>query len=249
MKVHKLNIVIVGSTSMIAERCARLWVTNNSVNLNLIGRDLLRLKAIASDLIIRSPASNIKYFKIDYQNYKKIDELISQLHKINKIDLALIAHGSLSDQFACQHDPNIMINEIYTNAISPAIFAEIFYKNMQNNNKGKIILIGSVAGDRGRKSNYLYGASKGFLERFTEGLQHRSGNQGPKIIFVKPGPTDTPMTSKVKGIALADPDEVALDIVKGVQLGRTQIYTPRKWRYIMFIIRHLPNFIFNKLNI
>lgn len=249
MKAYKLNIVIVGSTSMIAERCVRLWVKNTSVNLNLIGRDVARLKAIASDLMIRSPGSNIKYFNVDYQNYKKIDGLISHLHKINKIDLALIAHGSLPDQFICQHNPKIMMSEIYTNAISPAIFAEIFYKNMQNNNKSKIILIGSVAGDRGRKSNYLYGASKGFLERFSEGLRHRSGNRGPKIIFVKPGPTDTPMTSKIKGIILADSDEVALDIVNGVHRGKTQIYTPKKWRYIMFIIRHLPNFIFNKLNI
>lgn len=249
MKAKKLNIVIIGATSMIAERCARLWVKKNSVNLSLVGRNIEHLKAIASDLASRSPNSNIKCFKINYQNLREIESLINRLNKINKFDLVLIAHGSLSDQSICQMNSKIMIDEIYTNAISPALFAEIFFKNMQNNDQSKIILIGSVAGDRGRKSNYLYGASKGFLERFAEGLQHRSGNKGPKVILVKPGPTDTPMTSKIKGVALADPDVIAHDIVKGVRYGKTKIYTPRKWRYIMFIIRHLPNFIFNKLNI
>jgi decaprenylphospho-beta-D-erythro-pentofuranosid-2-ulose 2-reductase len=249
MEAQRPNIVIIGATSFIAERCARLWVKNNSVNLNLVGRNTERLKNIASDLSLRSPNSNIKYFRIDYKNLKEIEALINRLNKINKFDLVLIAHGSLPVQSICQINSKIMMDEIYINTISPALFAEIFYKNMQNNCQGKIILIGSVAGDRGRKSNYLYGASKGFLERFVEGLQHRSGSKGPKVILVKPGPTDTPMTSKIKGVALADPDVIALDIVKGVRYGKTKIYTPRKWRYIMFIIRHLPNFIFNKLNI
>jgi hypothetical protein len=108
-----------------------------------------------------------------------------------------------------------------------------------------------VAGDRGRKSNYVYGAAKGLVTRYAQGLQHRFAGSGVKVVLIKPGPTDTPMTAnfKSKGAKLAPVGDVANQIVDSIELGRVLIYTPRKWKLIMMIIKHLPFAIFKKLNI
>jgi short-subunit dehydrogenase len=122
---------------------------------------------------------------------------------------------------------------------------------MTQQNHGTLVLIGSVAGDRGRRSNYVYGASKGLVTRYAQGLQHRFAGTPVKVILVKPGPTDTPMTAdfKAKGMKLASVEDVAKSIVSGVAAGKTVIYAPGKWGLIMMVIRHLPNIIFNRMNI
>ena len=116
---------------------------------------------------------------------------------------------------------------------------------------GKLVVIGSVAGDRGRKSNYIYGSAKGLIERYAQGLQHRLSGTGVTVCLVKPGPTGTPMTAALEsaGASLADVEEVAETIVRGVARGKALIYAPGKWWLIMMVIRHLPRFIFNRLDI
>jgi short-subunit dehydrogenase len=108
-----------------------------------------------------------------------------------------------------------------------------------------------VAGDRGRQSNYAYGAAKGLVSRYAEGLQHRLAGSNVRVVLVKPGPTDTPMTAqfKAQGMRLASVEEVAEAIVKGAERGLPMVYAPGKWKYIMLIIRHLPRFIFNRMKI
>jgi short-subunit dehydrogenase len=137
------------------------------------------------------------------------------------------------------------------NGVSPALFAEAFVRKMLPNNQGTIVVLGSVAGDRGRKSNYVYGAAKGLVTRYMQGLQHRLAGSGVKAVLIKPGPTDTPMTAslKEKGAKLASVDEVAAAILVAVDKGMSVAYVPKKWWVIMMIIRHLPRFIFNKMNI
>ena len=137
------------------------------------------------------------------------------------------------------------------NGISPVLYAEAFAKYMDGTGHGTLALIGSVAGDRGRKSNYVYGAAKGLVTRYAQGLQHRFAGTGVKIVLVKPGPTDTPMTAHLKGqgAKLASVEEVARKIVNAVDRGQAIAYVPGKWQLIMLAIRHLPSFIFNKLNI
>ena len=122
---------------------------------------------------------------------------------------------------------------------------------MEKANHGTIALIGSVAGDRGRKSNYVYGAAKGLVTRYAQGLQHRFAGTGVKVVLIKPGPTDTPMTAHLKntGAKLASVESVAKLIVDGVEVGKPVVYAPGKWWLIMMIIRHLPAIIFNKINI
>ena len=117
--------------------------------------------------------------------------------------------------------------------------------------RGTIAIIGSVAGDRGRKANYTYGASKGLLGRYAEGMQHRFAGSGVKIVLIKPGPTDTPMTTarKAQGRRLAPVAQVARETVNGIRRGRPMVYTPPIWWPIMLIARHIPRFMFNRLSI
>jgi hypothetical protein len=123
--------------------------------------------------------------------------------------------------------------------------------HMEKLDAGTLIVIGSVAGDRGRKSNYVYGAAKGLVGRYVEGLQHRLAKTSVKVALVKPGPTETPMTAHLKqqGMPLAPVEDVAKAIVDGAAEGKRVVYVPRKWALVMMVIRHLPHFVFARLNI
>jgi short-subunit dehydrogenase len=117
-------------------------------------------------------------------------------------------------------------------------------------NQGSIAIIGSVAGDRGRKSNYVYGAAKGLVTRYAQGLQHRFAGTRVSVTLIKPGPTNTPMTAAMKGSEkFASPEDVATTIISGIDSKKAVVYAPAKWQIIMMVIQHLPSFIFNKMNI
>jgi short-subunit dehydrogenase len=120
---------------------------------------------------------------------------------------------------------------------------------MEKAQQGTLALTGSVAGDRGRKSNYVYGAAKGLVTRYAQGLQHRFAKTPIQIVLIKPGPTATAMTAHLPQRGLAAADAVAATIVQGIAQGKPVIYAPSKWAVIMMIIIHLPAFIFNKLDI
>jgi short-subunit dehydrogenase len=163
----------------------------------------------------------------------------------------LVAHGSLPSQEACQIDLNLCRGALDVNGISPVLFAEAFATHMQKSNIGTLAIIGSVAGDRGRKSNYVYGAAKGLVTRYIQGLQHRLANTDVKVVLIKPGPTDTPMTTHLKqsGAKLTPVDQVASEIVCGIESGQRVVFAPNKWSVIMMVIRHLPFFIFRRMDI
>jgi len=130
------------------------------------------------------------------------------------------------------------------------MFAEAFAKQMAPLDHGHIALIGSVAGDRGRKSNYVYGAAKGLVTRYAQGLQHRFTQTGVRVTLVKPGPTKTPMTQAMPNAdSFADVHEVAQQILNAIDSRRATAYVPMKWALIMMIIRHLPRTVFNRMNI
>ena len=245
------RLVIVGATSAIAEHCARLWLAEAAASVTLIGRNNTRLQQIQADLQIRSPQSTIDVRTADFLDPASIRALADELTQTSAVDLVLIAHGTLPDQAACQNDLAANGEAIAVNGMSPVLFAEAFAGHMQRVNSGTLIIIGSVAGDRGRKSNYVYGAAKGLVTRYAQGLQHRMAPTAVRIILVKPGPTDTPMTATLKqqGGALAKVEDVAAAIVKGAAKGQPVIYAPVKWAVIMMVIRHLPRFVFNKMNI
>ena len=249
------RIVIVGATSSIATHCARLWAQGHLIDLTLIGRDRERLERLQTDLYARALTdSTIQIVITDLMDADAIQSTTDRIAEEGNIDVALIAHGSLGDQTECQRDLKKNKYELEVNAISPVLYAEAFAKHMGRLNHGTLAVIGSVAGDRGRRSNYIYGAAKGMVTRYVQGLQHRfagiTGNR-VKVVLIKPGPTDTPMTAqfKAKGMKLASVEEVSAGIVAGIAGGKSVVYVPGKWRLIMTIIQHIPAFVFNKLNI
>ena len=249
MQVIKKHIVIVGATSGIAEQCARIWIQEPTITLTLVGRDKTKTQLLADDLAVRNPAAVIKVVTTDFLSPKEIAHTVESICAAVPVSIALIAHGSLPDQQQCQQDLALNQQTLEVNGISPVLFAEAFAAQMEKVQQGTLALIGSVAGDRGRKSNYVYGAAKGLVTRYAQGLQHRFAKTPIKIVLIKPGPTATAMTAHLPQRGLAAADAVAATIVQGIAQGKAVIYAPAKWAVIMMIIIHLPAFIFNKLDI
>jgi decaprenylphospho-beta-D-erythro-pentofuranosid-2-ulose 2-reductase len=245
------KIVIVGATSSIAEHCARRWAQSTALELTLVGRNRDKLEQVAADLRVRSPDSLIEVREADFLDASSIRALADDIAATHGLDTILIAHGSLPDQRACQWDLAACEDALALNGTSPALFAEAFAGHLQKAGRGTLAVIGSVAGDRGRKSNYVYGAAKGMLERYLQGLQHRLAGSAVKVVLIKPGPTDTPMTSHLRqaGTRLAGVEDVARAIVAGIDRGAAVVYAPAKWWLIMQVIRHLPRFVFHRMNI
>jgi short-subunit dehydrogenase len=248
---NKKRVVIIGATSAIAEHCARLWLEKQPIDLTLVGRDAQRIERVATDLEVRSPQSEIRIVQAEFLDPAAIAATVGGIVQSGRVDVVLIAHGSLPEQAECENDLQSCRDALEINGVSPVLYAEAFAKEMEKANQGTIALIGSVAGDRGRESNYVYGAAKGLVTRYAQGLQHRFAGTGVKVVLIKPGPTDTPMTAHVKGkgAQLAPVEGVAKQIVEGVEAGKPVVYAPRKWWLIMMVLRHLPAFVFNKMAI
>ena len=245
------RIIIVGATSLIAEHCARLWAKDETAEFVLVARDNEKMDLIAEDLQARTQNTSVTCIESDFLNSEKIQSTVDSICIDQRLDIVLIAHGSLPNQKDCQASLDSCKVSLEINALSPVYFAEAFAKHMEAAGKGTLAIVGSVAGDRGRKSNYVYGAAKGLVGRYTEGLQHRFANTDVKVVLIKPGPTDTPMTAHLKqeGVKLAAVEDVAKLITQGISLGKRVIYTPGKWRLIMLVILHIPNFLFKRMDI
>jgi len=248
---NKKRIVIVGATSAIAEHCARFWAAGKDVNFTLVGRHASRIQRVAADLKVRSPQSDIRVVEGQFLDPAAIQGTVDGIAAEGPLDLVLIAHGLLPNQSDCQNDLQACREALEVNGVSPVLYAEAFAKLMAQANHGTLALIGSVAGDRGRKSNYVYGSAKGLVDRYAQGLQHRFAGTGVKVTLIKPGPTDTPMTAglKERGASLASVDVVAEGIVAAIEQGKAVAYVPTRWWLIMMVIKHLPAFVFNRMNI
>lgn len=244
------RIVIIGATSAIAQHCARLWVVEEPAHFVLVGRSSEKLEAIAQDLRVRKPEATTQVETCDFTDPEAIAQLAKALRQQGSLDIVLIAHGTLPEQSSCQNDLTLARDAMTINGLSPAYFAEAFAGQMEGQTNGSLVVIGSVAGDRGRQSNYVYGAAKGLVERYVQGLEHRLAGSNITLTLVKPGPTQTPMTAHMEGHdKMATLEQVAGDIVRGVKANKRVIYTPRKWALIMWVIRNIPAFIFSKMRI
>jgi short-subunit dehydrogenase len=216
----------------------------------LWGRSPERLEAIASDLKVRSvPEVKTRAFDFNELSAHKaaFDDSVQQL---GEIDLAIIAHGTLGDQKSCERDFNQTMAELNSNCVSTLSFLTMIANYFEPRKSGCIVAISSVAGDRGRQSNYVYGTAKAAVTTFLQGLRNRLNKSNVRVITVKPGFVDTPMTSHVrKKFLFASPEKVADDVVDAMSYGRPVVYTPWFWRYIMGMIRLIPEPIFCRLRL
>jgi len=244
----KKTILVVGGTSAIALAAVREWLKKEEVRIVLLGRDHQRLQRIQNDLNLRHAGASIEIEATQIASTSDIITDASSIFQRYTPDIILIAHGNLPTQFTIQESLKEVADSIQINGTSCVLWMEAAAHYFQLRGAGSLAVIGSVAGDRGRQSNYIYGASKAFIACYAEGLQHRFAGSQIKVTLIKPGPTESPMTEHLKasGLRLAKVDTVGKDIVQAIDRGIPILYTPKIWRFIMLIIRHLPRFIMHK---
>ena len=243
------KILIIGATSAIAEASARLWAARGA-SLFLVGRRAERLEAIAADLRVRGAAA-VACHTLDACDIAAHGAMFdAALAALGAIDIALIAHGSLPDQRACEASVELTLKEIDANGVSVVALATRLGQILAAQRSGTLAAISSVAGDRGRQSNYVYGAAKGMVSLFLQGLRNRLAATGVRVLTIKPGFVDTPMTAALpKGALWAQPEAIAHGIVRAVDRGCDEVYLPGFWRLVMAIIRHIPERVFKRLSL
>ena len=244
------KILVIGATSAIAQATARLWATQGH-RLYLIGRDEARLQTIAGDLKIRG-AATVALTTLDVNDFDRHGAVLdAATAALGGLDIVLIAHGTLGDQSASEADFSVALQEFNTNAISVISLLTHLANRFEIQRQGTIAVISSVAGDRGRQSNYVYGTAKGAVTVFLQGMRNRLHRSGVQVLTIKPGFVDTPMTADIdkKGPLWARPEAIAQAILRGIEQRRDVIYAPWFWRWILAVIRLIPERLFKRLRL
>lgn len=244
------KVLIVGATSAIAEHTARRFAARGDA-LFLTGRDATHLQAIADDLKIRG-APRVAMAMLDVADFAAHDTVLDQAEReLGGLDIALIAHGTLSDQKACEGSVALLRREFDVNAISTMSLLTTLANRFESRRQGTLAVISSVAGDRGRQSNYVYGSAKAAVTAFLSGLRQRLATANVNVLTIKPGFVNTPMTAAIanKGALWVTPDAIATGIERAIDARRSTVYLPWFWRWIMLVIRLIPESIFKKLKL
>jgi short-subunit dehydrogenase len=241
------NILIIGATSSIAEHCARLWAARGE-SLYLVARNQGKLSSLQNDLSVRG-AVKVSTYVMDANDHQSHSKMLDQAEAaLHGIDTVLIAHGTLSNQKNCEQDIGVMMQEMKTNALSTIALLTDIANRFEAKGSGTIAVISSVAGDRGRSSNYVYGSAKAMLTTFTSGLRQRLYKSNVAVVTIKPGFVDTPMTAEFKkGLLWAMPANVAVKILKAIDQRKNEVYVPAFWWAVMTLIKAIPANIFKKI--
>ncbi len=243
------KMLIIGATSEIAQATAKLFAQQHDA-LFLVGRNTEKLEAIAADLKVRG-AHQVDYMALDLNEFDQHLSMIEQADKcLEGIDTVLVAHGTLDDQKACEQDYAKTEQALRTNFLSVVSLLTPIANRLEKQHYGCIAVISSVAGDRGRQSNYIYGTAKGALTLFLQGLRNRLHSANVCVLTIKPGFVDTPMTASFKKGALwAKPETIAYGIYRAIKRRKNSVYLPWFWWPIMMIIRLIPEAIFKRMKL
>jgi decaprenylphospho-beta-D-erythro-pentofuranosid-2-ulose 2-reductase len=238
------KVLIIGATSSIAEHCARIWAARGD-ELYLVARNEVHMLTIAVDLKVRG-ASKIATNCVDLNDMDRHVKLLDSAEEaLGNVDIVLVAHGTLSNQKSCELSVEETLSEIQTNALSTISLLTLIANRFEVKRNGTICVISSVAGERGRASNYVYGSAKAMVTSFASGLRQRLNKSNVTVVTIKPGFVDTPMTAEFKkGFLWAKPSVVAAIIVKAVDNNKTEVYVPLRWVLIMTVIKLIPSKIF-----
>lgn len=238
------RILVLGATSSIAMAVSRQLVTP-AAQFFLVARSREKLNAVAQDLLVRG-AAQVDMMVCDLDDTDAHEQMLSMAAaRLGSIDMALLAHGVLGDQLAAERDYGTAERVLLTNFLSPVSLLTWLANYCEARRGGVLAVISSVAGDRGRKSNYVYGASKAALNTFLAGLRNRCDRHGVHVLTIKPGFVATPMTAHIpKNKLFATPEQVAAGILHAVRKRKDVVYVPWFWGPIMSIIRAVPERIF-----
>lgn len=240
--------IILGATSSMARAFARA-VGERGNGVIVAGRDIDDLKALAGDLAARG-AANATAMRFDARDAKSFEPILKAVAlEAGNINVASFV-GSMPNQDEIDTDPSLIDGVVVDNFTGPARFLAEIAPQLEARGGGSVVGVSSVAGDRGRIGNYVYGAAKAGFATYLSGLRNRLGRAGGHVVTVKPGFVDTSMTWGIEGMFLvAAPEKVAGDILKAVEKKKNVIYTPSFWWLIMTIIKLIPERVFKKLSI
>ncbi|MGA7886193.1 MAG: SDR family oxidoreductase [Acidobacteriaceae bacterium] len=244
-----LRVLALGATSAIAEATLRL-LAEQGASFVLVARSELNLAAVRDDLLTRGATAAIGYVSDLNETESHAVMLAEAARALGGLDLALIAHGVLGDQAEAERDFAAAEAILRTNLLSTISLVGWLANSFEAEHRGTIAVISSVAGDRGRKSNYVYGASKGGLNVFLDGVRNRVDRAGVNVLTIKPGFVATPMTAHLAPNALfAEPAEVARLILRAIERRKDVVYVPGFWRWIMLAVRLIPGQVFKRMNL
>jgi len=215
----------------------------------IAARNRAHLEAVAQDLATRG-AKVVVIEVADLDDTAAHEGMLERAAaSLGGLDAALIAHGVLGDQAAGEADFAAAVASLRTNFLSAASLATWLANFFVSQRRGTIAVISSVAGDRGRKSNYIYGSAKAGLNAFLDGLRNRVDREGVQVLTIRPGFVATPMTAHLpQGPLFVTPDVVARDMQNAIAGRRDVLYTPWFWRWIMAAVRAVPEWKFKRMD-
>jgi short-subunit dehydrogenase len=243
------KVLILGATSAIAQPLAKRLARDGD-RLFLVARDAGRLDVVARDLAIRC-AQEVRTLAADLNDFAGHAAILEEAGRaLDGLDTVIVAHGVLGDQQLCQTSYAETEHVLRTNFLSAVSVLTLVAEAFEARGAGTIVAISSVAGDRGRQSNYVYGASKGALSLFLQGLRNRLHGRGVRVVTAKPGFVSTPMTAHLdQGLLFAEPETVARGIHRAMRRGKDVVYLPWFWRIVMGVIRLIPEPVFKRLRL
>lgn len=243
-EVRSLRVIVLGATSAIAEQVARRYAEDGA-RLYLVARREDALSEVAADLTARG-AREVVTQAMDLSMSDAIpDAFDAMVERLGGVDVVLLMYATLEEQSKIEADPLLARAELNTNLVSAAIWSLCAARVLERQKSGVLAVGGALAGDRGRQSNYVYGAAKSGIATLIEGIAHRLYGTGARALIVKMGPVATPLLPG--GVGGAKPSKVARDIHRAIESSSSAtLYAPGWWRFVMWPIRLAPDWIMHR---